>query len=121
VLRELEAIAIELEERRVAREKREAERRAAGESARGRARIQAIEAYRVDVLRRRVDDWQKAELTMAYCDDVLARYGSAVDRDPAATRWIAFARECADKLQELTRMPEDPALRDEDLKLYMRG
>jgi hypothetical protein len=121
VLRELETLAIEAEERRVAHEHRQAERRAAWETAMERARVQAIEGYHVELLNRRVAAWDRAEQTRAYCDAVVARHGAAIENDPAATQWISFAQAYADKLQELPRMPDDPELRHEDLKPYLGG
>jgi hypothetical protein len=120
-LRELETLAVEAEQRRVAREQREAERRMAWEAAMQQAKSQAIEAYHVDVLTRQVAAWDRAESTRAYCDAVVARHDDAIEADPAAVRWIAFARAYADKLQALPRMPEDPELRHEDLKPYLGG
>ncbi len=121
VLRELETLAAEAEQRRIAREQQQAERQAAWEAAMERAKVHATEAYHVDVLKRRIAAWNDAEQTRAYCDAVLARHGAAAESDPETMRWIEFARAHADRLQELPRMLEDPELRHEDLKPYLGG
>lgn len=118
VLRELETQAVEAEERRLARERREAERQRQWEAAMADAKRRFIEDHQLDVLRRRVQAWQEADAIRAYCDAVEARHGqAATEADTAA--WLQLAREHADRLQRLPTMPAEPEITNESLKPYL--
>ena len=120
LMRELETQAVEAEERRLAKEREEAERQRQWEAAMERAKLRLIDDHRLDVLRRRVADWSEADAIRAYCDAVEARYGSdAIAGDPDAARWLAFAREQANRAQQLPPMPGDPEITPEALKPYL--
>jgi hypothetical protein len=120
VMRELETQAVEAEERRLAKEREEDERRRQWEAAMDRARLSLIEDHRVEVLRSRVAAWHQAEAIRAYCDAVEARHGAdTIAADPDAAQWLAFAREHAESAQRLPRMPADPEVTPEALKPYL--
>ncbi|HVW46838.1 MAG TPA: hypothetical protein VHA76_07290, partial [Solirubrobacterales bacterium] len=118
VLRELETQADEAEERRLAREREEAERQRQWEAAMADAKRRFLEDHRLDVLRRRVRAWQAADAIRAYCDAVEARYGEAATQ-PDTAAWLELAREHADRLQRLPTMPADPEINNEGLKPYL--
>lgn len=120
LLREIEMRAKEAEERRIAKEREDAERQAQWEAAMGQAKLRAIEAYRIEVLTRRVRAWEEADAIRAYCDAVEVRHGAeVVDEEAAAREWLAFAREYADRMQQLPRMPADPELTHDRLKPFL--
>jgi hypothetical protein len=75
----------------------------------------------VETLRRRVEAWEEAERTRAYCNAVEQRHGEEIASDPEAARWLQFARQHADRAQRLPRMPDDPELRFDDLKPFLGG
>lgn len=120
LLRELEVQAAEAEERQRAREREEAERRRQWEAAVADAKRRFLEDHRLELLRRRVREWEEGEAIRAYCDAVEARYGSdAVEADPDAAQWLALAREQANRAQQLPRMPAEPEITAEALKPYL--
>jgi hypothetical protein len=119
LMRELEAQAAEAEERRLAKEREEAERQRQWELAMEHAKRRLVEDHRVDVLRKRVRAWHEAEAIRAYCDAVEARHGTEATTDAEAAEWLAFAREYADLAQRLPRMPGDPETTHEALKPYL--
>ena len=121
VLRELETLADEAEQRRLERLREEEERQRAWEAAMATAKERALEAYRVKLLRQRTASWSEAEDIRAYCNAVEGRHREALLTEPEAARWVDFAREYADRLQRLPRMPADPELGPEDLKPYLGG
>ena len=104
----------------LAREREEAERQRQWEAAMGRAKLRMIEDRRLDVLRSRVAAWHEADAIRAYCDAVEARHSAdTIAADPEATQWLAFAREYADRGQQLPRMPPDPEITHEALRPYL--
>jgi hypothetical protein len=120
LMRELETQAVEAEERRLAKEREEAERQRQWEAAMDRAKLRLIEDHRVNVLRTRVAAWHEADAIRAYCDAVEARHGTdAIAADSDAVQWLAFAREYAHRAQQLPRMPADPEITHEALKPYL--
>lgn len=122
LLRELELQAVEAEERRLAREREQAERQRQWEAAMENAKLRLMEDHRLEVLRRRVRSWEEAEEIRAYCVAVEARYGAdVVAADPEAAEWLALAREHADYAQQLPRMPSDPEITHDLLKPYLGG
>jgi hypothetical protein len=122
LMRELETQAAEAEERRLARERDEAERQRQWEAAMERAKRRLTEDHRIEVLRQRVHAWHEADAIRAYCDAVEARYGTdAIAVDPEAAQWLALAREHANRAQQLPRMPADPDITHEALKPYLGG
>ena len=122
LLRELETQAAEAEERRLAKEREEAERQRQWEDAMAQAKVRLVEAHHLDVLRARVAAWNEADAIRAYCDAIEARHGAGVvAADPEAERWLRFARERADRTQELPRMPLDPEVTPERLKPHLGG
>jgi hypothetical protein len=121
VVRELETLAEEAEQQRLARERKEAERQRAWELAMAAAKERAIEHYRVEILRRRAGAWEEAQEIRAYRDAVESRHGDALATDIATQRWLRFARGYAESVQRLPRMPEDPELRPDDLKPFLGG
>jgi hypothetical protein len=119
-MRELETRAVEAEERRLAKEREEAERRRQWEAAMDSAKLRLIEDHRIGVLRSRVTAWSEADAIRAYCNAVEARHGAdTIAADPEAAEWLAFAREQADRTQQLPRMPADPEVTPEALKPYL--
>lgn len=120
LLRELELQAVELEQRRLTREREAAERQRQWEAAMETAKRRLVEDSRLEVLRERVRAWQEADAIRAYCDAVQARHGTdAVATNQDAARWLALAREHADQLQQLPRMPPDPEITPDRLKPYL--
>jgi hypothetical protein len=120
LMRELETQAVEAEERRLAKEREEAERERQWEAAMLRAKVRLIENHRREVLRRRVTAWNEADAIRAYCDAVEDRYGiDTIAADADAAAWLAFAREQADSAQRVPRMPTDPEATPEALKPYL--
>ena len=120
LLRELEIEAVEAEERRLAHEREQAERQLQWEAAMERAKRRVVEAHRLEVLRSRVRAWQEADAILAYCDAVETQHGAdAVAADGDAMRWLALAREHADRAQQLPRMPADPEITHERLKPFL--
>ncbi|MGA9762386.1 MAG: hypothetical protein WBQ14_08190 [Gaiellaceae bacterium] len=120
LLRELELEAAEAEGRRLAKEREEAERERQWEAAMERAKQRLVEDHRLEVLRSCVRAWEEADAIRAYCDAVEARYGAnTINGDPGAKQWLVLAREYADQLQELPRMPADPEPTPENLKPYL--
>jgi hypothetical protein len=116
-----ETLAEEAEQRRLRLEREEEERRLAWEKAMVIARERALEHHHVETLRRRVDAWEEADRTRAYCNAVEERHAEAIASDPEATRWLQFARQHADRAQRLPRMPSDPELNYDDLKPFRDG
>ncbi len=81
------------------------------------ARSRLIADRRLDVLSRRVRAWQEPDAIRAYCDSVEAEHGAdAVATDPEAAEWLAFARQHAEEMQRLPRMPADAEVSAEALK-----
>ena len=81
-----------------------------------------MEDHRVDVLRTRVAAWHEADAIRAYCNAVEARHGiDTIAADPDAAEWLMFAREHADRAQQLPRMPADPEITHDALKPYLGG
>jgi hypothetical protein len=122
LMRELEVQAVEAEERRLAKEREEAERHRRWEMAMERAKQRLVDAHRLDVLRTRVRAWNEADTIRVYCDAVEARHGvDAVAADPDAAQWLVLARAYADRIQELPGVPLDPEPTAEALKPYLDG
>lgn len=123
LIRELEAQAVEAEERRLAREREEAERMRRWELAIEQAKLRFVAAHRREILSNRVRAWQEADAILAYCHAVEARNGSAaaLDADGSASEWLAYAREEAERRQLMPTMPPDPEIKPEDLKPYLGG
>jgi hypothetical protein len=122
LLREIEVQAVEAEERRLAREREEAERKRRWEAAMERAKKRLVDAHHVEVLSGRVRAWREAEAIRAYCDAVEARYGTAaVEADRGASQWLAFARARADSMQALPTMPPTPEVTAEALRPFLDG
>jgi hypothetical protein len=121
VARELEVLVDEAKQHQIERERSEAERQRSWETAMESARQAATNAHYVAVLDRRLSAWTQAEHVRAYCDAVEQRHDVAATADPATVEWLSFARQHADALQNLPRMPPKPELRPEDLKPYLRG
>jgi hypothetical protein len=121
LLAELETLAEEAEQRRLTLQREEEERQQAWERAMVLARERAIEHHDVETLRRRVDAWEEADRVRAYCDAVEQRHGEEIASDPEAGRWLQFARQHADRAQQVPRMPADPELRSDDLTPFLGG
>jgi hypothetical protein len=121
VIRELEAMAEEAEQRRLARERQERERRVAWETAMDNARQQALHHHRVGILGSRVDAWREGEAIREYCAAVEERHADELATNSSARKWLQFARDRADRLQGLPQMPDDPELTHEDLKRFLGG
>ncbi len=120
LLRELELQAVDAEERHLAREREQAERQRRWEAAMDDAKVRLIADHRRNVLRERVRAWNEAEAIRAYCSAIEARHGAdAIAADPDASAWLAFAREHADRAQQLPQMPADPKITHEALKPYL--
>jgi hypothetical protein len=122
LLRELGLQAIEAEERRLAREREQAERQRQWEAAVESAKRRFVADHRLGVLRERVRAWEEAEAIRAYCTAVETRHGGdAIASDLDAGAWLALAREHADRAQQLPRMPADPEITQDALKPYLGG
>ena len=122
LLRELETQAVEAEERRLAREREQAERQRQWEEAMERAKRQVVDDHRLEVLRNRVREWEEAEAIRAYCDAVEARHGAAaIAAEPDAASWLELAHDHADRMQQLPLMPDDPEITYDRLKSYLGG
>jgi hypothetical protein len=120
LLRELEVQAVEAEERRLAREREQAERQRQWAAVMEHAKLQFINDHRLEVLRNRVRAWEEAEAIRRYCEAVESRHGDAV-ADPAAAEWLSLALDHADRVQELPRMPADPEITHDGLRPYLGG
>jgi hypothetical protein len=122
LMRELETQAVETEERRLAKEREEAERQHQWAKAMERAKHRLVDAHRLQVLRESVRAWSEADAIRAYCDAVESRYGiEVVAAEPDTARWLALARAYADQIQELPRTPVDPEPTAEALEPYLDG
>lgn len=120
LMHELEVQAVEAEERRLAREREEAERQRQWEAAMEHAKQRFVEEHCLEVLRNRVRAWQEAEAIRAHCEAIEARHGAErVGADPDASAWLALARKRADRVQELPHMPADPEITHDGLKPYL--
>jgi hypothetical protein len=87
-----------------------------------RAKRQLVDDHRLEVLRSRMRAWEEAEAIRAYCGAVEARHGAdAIASDASAAEWLALAREHADRLQQMARMPADPEVTHDRLKPYLGG
>jgi hypothetical protein len=79
-----------------------------------------VEDRRAQVLAERVRGWNEADAIRDYCDAIEAAYGEeAIAADPDALAWLTYARERADRLQVMPRMPADPEATPEALRLYL--
>ena len=76
-MRELETQAVEAEERRLAKEREDAERQREWEAAIDHAKRRLVEDHRINVLRDRVRTWHEADAIRAYCDPLEARHGDS--------------------------------------------
>src|SRR5262249_8310411 len=113
---------VEAEERRLAREREQAERQRQWEAVIEDAKRRFLADHRRDVLGKRVCAWQEADVIRAYCDAVEVRYGAViVATDPGASEWLAYAREHATLLQALPRTPADSDVSLEAFKSYLCG
>lgn len=125
VLEEIEERAEEAEARRIEREREEAQRQLAWERAMERARGQLVENHRVEVLRRRIEDWHVAHEIRAYCQALEGALAATADNADAGVRsWLALAKAYADSidpLRERAGMPEDPELTAEAMRPYLDG
>lgn len=122
LLHELELQAVEAEERRLAREREQAEREREWEAAMEKAKLRLVADHRRDVLHERVRAWEEAEAIRAYCAAVEARHGAdVIAADPDVSDWLALARDHADRTQQLPRMPADPEITHDALKRYLGG
>lgn len=121
LLHELELEAAEFEERRSAKEREQQERERQWQAAMETATRRAIDAHRLELLRSRIQAWNEAEAIRAYCDAVEARHRDTIaeDEDEDAGAWLGLARQHADRLQALPRMPADPEPTPEQLKPYL--
>lgn len=119
VLRELETQAEEAEERRLQREREATEQQRQWEQAMATAKVRLVDDHRRTVLADRVRAWQEADAIRAYCDAVEERHGAAAMADGETSAWLELARQHADQLQELPRMPADPEITHEALKPYL--
>jgi hypothetical protein len=122
LVRELEAQAAEAEDRRLTREREQAERERQWETAMAHAKRQFLAAHRREVLLQRVTAWQQAEAIRTYCEAVETRHDAHSLADhPGLSAWLAFAREQANDLQSLPTMPADPEVRPEALQPFLGG
>jgi hypothetical protein len=121
LLRELELQAVEAEERRLAKERQEAERQRQWETALEDAKRQLALDHQIGVLRERVSAWREADAIRAYCEAVEARYAGPLANNPEAIAWLKLARLHADELQELPKMPLEPDFTAESLRPYLDG
>jgi hypothetical protein len=122
LLRELEVEAVEAEERRLAREREQAEQQRQWEAAMERGKRRFVDDHRLEVLRDRVRAWEEADAIRAYCASVEARYGvDAIAADPDAAEWLALARDHAERAQKLPHMPAEPEITHDRLKPYLGG
>lgn len=120
LLRELEVEAAEAEDARLAREREQAERQRQWAQAMERAKRQFVDDHRLEVLRNRVRAWEEAEAIRTYCDAVESHHGAEViAADPGAADWLALARDHADHIQQLPRMPADPEATPDGLRPYL--
>jgi hypothetical protein len=84
------------------------------------AKGRLVEDHRLDVLRSQMRGWEEAEAIRSYCGAVETRHGAAsIAADPDAAQWLALARELADRIQQIPRMPADPDVTPERLKPYL--
>ena len=122
LLRELELQAVEAEERRLAREREQAERERQWEAAMEHAKRRLVEDHRLEVLRARMRAWEEAEAIRAYCEAVEVRHGiDVITSDSEAAAWLKLAREHAERMQCIPAMPADPEATHERLKPYLNG
>lgn len=106
VLAEIERRAVIDEERQLAQERAEAERRRQWEAAMESARAKLIAEHRLAELRDQIAAWRLARRVRAYCDELARRLEAAHDPHAAASwEWIAWARAYADKIDPLRDRP----------------
>lgn len=122
LLRTIEAYAEAAEQRRLEAERAAAERQRQWEEAMQQAKARFIAHHHTEQLRKRVRAWQEADAISAYCDALEARFGAdVIAADPAASRWLAFARAHVERTQSLPRMSADPEPSPKDLEPFLGG
>jgi len=113
------------EEERWARQK--AEERAQWEQAVATATLQAQEKLRADRFRAAFDGWTAAEAIRAFCTELEVTRGTEEAADQNLGRWIAWARQTADRLDPITngaviaKVDFDVEPKPHDLEPFMGG
>lgn len=126
LLLELELRAARAEELARAQQQAAESRRRRWEETRASAEVQAIRAFRTQVLLDQVTDWRQARDLGDYID-AMAAHLAHLDADdrPAARAWISWASECMHGLSPLTvtrlRPPPDPQVTADMLQPHMQG
>jgi hypothetical protein len=125
VLQEVELRAAAAEERRLQREREEAERECQWKLVLEQAKSQLREHHRSTILMGQAERWRHAHDLDGYIDAMTTHAASLTgeDRD-AVDQWIAWAREYRHQLDPLNQplaLPADPDYSAEALKPFMRG
>jgi hypothetical protein len=126
LLLELELRTARAEEHARAQQQAAESRRRRWEETRAAAEVQAIRAFRTQVLLDQVTDWRQARDLSDYIDAMTAHLAH-LDADdlPAARAWISWAAECTHGLSPLTtkrlRLPHDPEVTAGMLQPHMQG
>lgn len=117
--------AAHLEERRITRERAEAERKERWQRTYDRAIEQARVQYRLQVLESQEERWRWQQRMTAYLD-VLEAEAATLDEEArsAATEWVTWARDnvrLQGPLMGPIQMPDDPEFTADMLKPFMEG
>jgi hypothetical protein len=126
LLLELELRTARDEEQAHAQQQAAESRRRRWEETRAAAEVQAIRAFRTQVLLDQVTDWKQARDVGDYIDAMTANLAH-LDADdlPAARAWISWAAERLHGLNPLTskrlRLPPDPEVTADMLQPHMQG
>jgi len=123
---EIEVRAAEDENRRLERERQEAEHRRRWAAAIEQAKIDLVEASRVKHLDRQLNDWiryRQLREFLAAMRRTIEQTVAEADR-PAVEEWLAWAERHAAQLDPLARrlaMPEPPEPQPEALRPFLDG
>ncbi|MFJ8536829.1 hypothetical protein [Streptomyces sp. NPDC093591] len=124
LLREIAHRAHTEHERRLAQQRKEEQTRERWLAAMTQARTDLIEDHRQKTLRTQVQAWHEATAIRAYCRALEDHHGTSPDAVAAVTRWIAWARTYADRIDPVPQnpgLPDPPAITPEDLRPYLHG
>ena len=119
LMRELEIQAVEAEERRLAKEREEADRQRQWEAAMERAKLRLVEDHRVRSCEPESAPGRRPTRSVPTATPSRHATGRDDHRRSDAAQWLAFARDHADRAQRLPEMPADPEITHEALKPYL--
>ncbi|MDQ1710829.1 MAG: hypothetical protein QOE45_279 [Frankiaceae bacterium] len=124
VLAEIEARAVDDEERRLDRQRQEDERRKRHREAIRRAYARLIEHNRASALRAQVDAWSDVSNIRDYCAAIRATHHDSASRTSSEESWLIWAEAYADGIDPLRRSvtgPDDPPPDAQALRPFLDG